>query len=86
MPKPADEQQAQQMRMMKWMPIVFAVILYNYTAALALYMVLSSVVAIAESRIVRHKDAKDAEEGGAGGRLAGRGRHGHVTTRGSRAV
>ncbi len=40
MPKPADEQQAQQMRMMKWMPIIFAVILYNYTAALALYMVL----------------------------------------------
>jgi YidC/Oxa1 family membrane protein insertase len=71
MPKPADEQQAQQMRMMKWMPIVFAVILYNYTAALALYMVLSSVVAIAESRIVRYKDAKDTEEGGAEGAWPG---------------
>ncbi len=56
MPKPADEQQAQQMRMMKWLPIVFAVILYNYTAALALYMVLSSAVSIVESRIVRAKD------------------------------
>jgi len=65
MPKPADEQQASQMRMMKWLPIVFAVILYNYTAALALYMVLSSVVAIAESRIVRHKDA--LETGGEAG-------------------
>ncbi|MFV1958591.1 MAG: membrane protein insertase YidC [Planctomycetota bacterium] len=57
MPKPADEQQAQQMRMMKWLPIVFAVILYNYTAALALYMVLSSAVSITESRIVKAKDA-----------------------------
>ncbi len=56
MPKPADEQQAQQMRMMKWLPIVFAVILYNYTAALALYMVLSSATSIVESRIVRAKD------------------------------
>ncbi|MHC5010150.1 MAG: RadC family protein [Planctomycetota bacterium] len=61
MPKPADEQQAQQMRMMKWLPIIFAVILYNYTAALALYMVLSSVVAIIESRIVRAKDAAAQE-------------------------
>lgn len=57
MPKPADEQQAQQMRMMKWLPIVFAVILYNYTAALALYMVFSSAMAIVESRLVRRKDA-----------------------------
>ena len=56
MPKPADEQQAQQMRMMKWLPIVFAVILYNYTAALALYMVLSSALSIIEGKIVRKKD------------------------------
>ena len=63
MPKPADEQQAQQMKMMKWLPIVFAVILYNYTAALALYMVLSSAVAIIESKIVRAKD--DAEQAAA---------------------
>ena len=65
MPKPADEQQAQQMRMMKWLPIVFAVILYNYTAALALYMVLSSAVSIVESRIVRAKDPADPQPEGA---------------------
>jgi YidC/Oxa1 family membrane protein insertase len=59
MPKPADEQQAQQMKMMKWLPIIFAVILYNYTAALAIYMVLSSAVAIVESKIVRAKDEAD---------------------------
>ncbi len=56
MPPPADEQQAQQMKMMKWLPIIFAVILYNYTAALAIYMVLSSAIAIVESKIVRAKD------------------------------
>ena len=59
MPKPMDEQQAQQMRMMKWMPILFAVILYSYTAALSLYMVLSSVIALIESKIVRKKDDAD---------------------------
>ncbi len=57
MPPPADDQQAQQQKMMKWLPIIFAVILYNYTAALSLYMVLSSAVAILESRIVKLRDA-----------------------------
>ncbi len=59
MPKPIDEQQAQQMKMMKWMPIVFAVVLYNYTAALALYMIVSSALAIAESKIVKRRDARE---------------------------
>lgn len=59
MPKPADEQQAQQMRMMKWMPIFFAFLLYNYTAALALYMVFSAAIGLLEARIVRAKDAAD---------------------------
>ena len=53
MPKPTDEQQAQQMKMMKWFPVVFAVLLYNYTAALSIYMVVSSLVAIVESTWVR---------------------------------
>jgi YidC/Oxa1 family membrane protein insertase len=56
MPKPTDEQTAQQMKMMKWMPILFAVILYNYTAALSLYMVMSSAIALIESRIVKRRD------------------------------
>ena len=60
MPKPADEQQAQQMKMMKWLPIFFAFILYNYTAALALYMVFSSAIALVEAKIVRAKDDADA--------------------------
>jgi YidC/Oxa1 family membrane protein insertase len=61
MPKPLDEQQAQQMKMAKWMMIIFPILLYNYTAALALYMITSSAVAIVESRLVRLKDAHDLE-------------------------
>lgn len=63
MPKPADEQTAQQYKMMKWMPIIFAVILYNYTAALMLYMTLSSAFGIVEAKIVRAKDAAAEAEG-----------------------
>ena len=71
MPKPADEQQAQQMKMMKWMPIIFAFILYNYTAALAIYMVFSSAFAIIESKIVRAKDeAAQAEDEAKEGKAA----------------
>lgn len=65
MPKATDEQQAQQMKMAKWMAIIFPVLLYNYTAALALYMCCSSIIAIIESRIVRAKDAKEARPGDA---------------------
>jgi YidC/Oxa1 family membrane protein insertase len=61
MPKPTDEQQAQQMKMMKWFPVVFAVLLYNYTAALSIYMVVSSLVAIVESTWVRAKDRHEVE-------------------------
>ncbi len=61
MPKPLDEQSAQQMKMAKWMMIIFPILLYNYTAALALYMVVSSGVAIVEARMVRRKDRHDQE-------------------------
>ena len=64
MPKPQDEQSAQQYKMMKWMPIIFAVVLYNYTAALLIYMTISSGFSILESKIVRAKDAA-AEAAGA---------------------
>lgn len=57
MPKPQDPQQAQQMKTARWMSIIFPVLLYNYTAALALYMVASTIIAIVESRVVRAKDA-----------------------------
>lgn len=60
MPPAQDEQQAQQMRMAKWMSIIFSVLLYNYTAALALYMCVSSLVALIESRIVRARDRAES--------------------------
>jgi YidC/Oxa1 family membrane protein insertase len=66
MPKPMDEQQAQQMKMMKWLPIFFAVLLYNYTAALALYMIVSSLVAVAESKVVKRLDERALEAAAAG--------------------
>ncbi|MEN8151473.1 MAG: membrane protein insertase YidC, partial [Planctomycetota bacterium] len=42
-PKPADPQQQSMHRMMKWMPVLFTLMLYNYAAGLALYMTVSSV-------------------------------------------
>src|SRR5262249_50071366 len=59
MPKPLDEQQAQQMRTARWMTILFPILLYNYTGALALYMVCSTTVAIIEGRIVRAIDDRE---------------------------
>ena len=59
MPKPLDEQQAQQMRTARWMSILFPILLYNYTGALALYMVVSTTLAIIEGRIVRAIDQRE---------------------------
>lgn len=53
-----DPQVKMQMRMMKFMPYVFFFMLYNYAAALALYMCVSSVWTIAESKLVRRAIAK----------------------------
>jgi len=63
-PKPADPQQAQQMKMMKWMPVIFSIMLYNYAAGLALYMVVSSTWSIFEMKVVRKVFLKP-DEGGA---------------------
>jgi len=40
-------------RMMRWMPVVFTVMLYNYAAGLAIYMVVSSLWSIFESKVVK---------------------------------
>jgi YidC/Oxa1 family membrane protein insertase len=52
-PKPSDPQQASTMKMMKWMPIIFSLLLYNYPAGLALYMVVSSTWSIFETKVVK---------------------------------
>lgn len=47
-----------QMKMVKFMPYVFFVFLYNYAAALAVYMCVSSAWGIAEGRLVRKAVAR----------------------------
>ncbi|MHC4970787.1 MAG: YidC/Oxa1 family insertase periplasmic-domain containing protein [Planctomycetota bacterium] len=59
-PTPAgdDPQVKMQMKMMKFMPFLFFFMLYNYASALAVYMCMSSLWSIAESKLVRRAIAK----------------------------
>ncbi|MEN8151712.1 MAG: hypothetical protein ABFS86_17990, partial [Planctomycetota bacterium] len=62
-PKPADPQQQSMHRMMKWMPVLFTLMLYNYAAGPALYMTVSSVWSIFETKVVKKVLFKE-ENGG----------------------
>ena len=53
MPLPSDPQQRQMQQMMRYMPMIFGVMLYNYASALLLYMVTSMLWSLVESRIVK---------------------------------
>lgn len=55
MPRPANEtpEQAQQRKMMLFMPFMFGFTMYGYAAALSLYWLTSSLVGIVESKIIR---------------------------------
>lgn len=55
-----DPQQKQQQRMMRWMPMVFGVMLYGYASGLALYMTASAIWSLVEQRVVRKKVGKVA--------------------------
>jgi len=52
-PLPTDPQQRQMQMMMRFMPILFGVMLYNYASALLLYMVTSMLWSLVESTIVK---------------------------------
>lgn len=52
-PLPTDPQQRQMQMMMRFMPIMFGVMLYTYASALLLYMVTSMVWSLVESAIVK---------------------------------
>ena len=65
-PKPADPQQQSMMKMMKWMPILFTLMLYNYAAGLALYMTVSSVWSIFETKVVKKVLFKEDNSGEVG--------------------
>lgn len=54
-PKPSDPQAAQQQKIMMIMPIVFGVMFYNYAAGLSLYMLVSSLYGIFESKVIRKR-------------------------------
>ncbi len=52
-PKPADPQQAQQQKMMKFMPLLFVFFFYAMPAGLVLYFTVSALVSIVESLYMR---------------------------------
>ena len=53
MPLPTDPQQRQMQQMMRYMPILFGVMLYSYAAALLVYMVTSMAWSMVENAIVK---------------------------------
>ena len=53
MPLPTDPQQRQMQQMMRFMPILFAVMLYNYASGLLVYMVTSMTWSLVETSIVK---------------------------------
>jgi YidC/Oxa1 family membrane protein insertase len=57
MPRPAgnDPQAEQMMKIMKFMPIFFGFILYNYAAGLSLYWMTSNLISIFEYKVIRKK-------------------------------
>ncbi len=54
-PKPSDPQAQQQQKIMMIMPVVFGVMFYNYAAGLSLYMLVSSLYGIFESKVIRKR-------------------------------
>ena len=52
-PLPTDPQQRQTMQMTRFMPLIFGVMLYNYAAALLVYMVTSMLWTFVESAIIK---------------------------------
>ena len=52
-PLPTDPQQRQMMKIMRFMPFIIGIMLYNYASGLMLYMITSSAWALVEMRITR---------------------------------
>jgi YidC/Oxa1 family membrane protein insertase len=53
MPLPTDPQQRQMQQMMRFMPLIFGVLLYNYASGLLVYMVTSMLWTFVESAITK---------------------------------
>lgn len=52
-PLPSDPQQRQVQQIMRYMPLMFGVMLYNYASALMIYMVTSMVWSMVESALIK---------------------------------
>ncbi len=52
-PLPTDPQQRSIMKMMRWMPLMIGVMLYNYASGLMVYMITSSLFGLVEQRVVK---------------------------------
>ena len=52
-PLPEDPQQQQTAKMMRWMPMMFGLILYNYASGLTIYMTCSALWSIGEVQLIR---------------------------------
>ncbi len=52
---PDDPQQRQTQQMMRFMPLIFGIMLYNYASGLALYMVVSSVWSLCEQKLLKKR-------------------------------
>ncbi len=54
-PTPADPKAQQQQKIMKWMPVLFAFMFYNFASGLLLYITCSSMVGAFEHWLIRKK-------------------------------
>jgi YidC/Oxa1 family membrane protein insertase len=61
-PPPADESQEAQQKMMRFMPIVFAVIFYRMPAGLCIYFIASSLWGLAERKMLPRKKVSPVAE------------------------
>ncbi len=52
-PLPDDPQQRQTAKMMRWMPMLFGVMLYNYASGLCIYMTCSAIWSIGEMQLIK---------------------------------
>jgi len=56
-PTPADPKAQQQQKIMKWLPVLFAFMFYNFASGLLLYITCSSAVGAIEHWLIRKKAA-----------------------------
>jgi membrane protein insertase Oxa1/YidC/SpoIIIJ len=62
-PPAADDQAAQQQKIMKWMTLLFPIMLYAYPSGLNLYILASTAAGIVDSVIVKRHIKREEDEG-----------------------